>query len=200
VTDEVEALIVRTYQKWSGALVGYAMSWTGGDLGDAEELVDDAFHLLHQKWDQVAGFNDQGRYGWLRTVIRNRAVDAFRRRGRIPLLVDPLEDTGCLDQPCADADPVHALLAHEHAGLARDLVDRCMAVIHSMPEHLRIALLLRGDGQTSSQIGDQIGVDSSTVRGYWKQAIKELTANVGHVIRILDDEVDERDLGGEETA
>jgi DNA-directed RNA polymerase specialized sigma24 family protein len=75
-----------------------------------------------------------------------------------------------------------------------------MAVIHSMPEHLRIALLLRGDGRTSSQIGDQIGVDSSTVRGYWKQAIKELTANVGHVIRTLDDEVDERDLGGEETA
>jgi RNA polymerase sigma factor (sigma-70 family) len=202
VTDEVEAQIVRMYQKWSGALVGYAMSWAGGDLGDAEELVEDAFHLLYQKWDQVAGFNDKGRYGWLRTVVRNRAVDAFRRRGRIiPLLVDPLdENADCLDQACADTDPVRTLLAHEHTVLARDLVDRCMTVIHSMPEHLRIALLLRGDAQTSSQIGDQMGVDSSTVRGYWKQAIKELTATVGHVIRILDDEIDEQDLGVEEKA
>lgn len=200
MTDDVEAQIVRMYIKWSGTLVGYATSWTGGDLGEAEELVNDAFHLLYQEWDQVAGFNDQGRYGWLRTVTRNRAVDAFRRRRRIPLLVDPLEDACCLDQPCADADPVDALLAHEQAVLARDLVDRCMTVIHSMPEHLRIALLLRGEGQTSSQIGTQMGLNSSTVRGYWKQAIKELTANAGRVIRILDDERDEQDQGGEETA
>jgi RNA polymerase sigma factor (sigma-70 family) len=200
VTDDVEAQVIRIYKTWSGALVGYATSWTGGDLGEAEGLVDDAFHLLYQQWDrdQVAGFNDQGRYGWLRKVIRNQAVDAFRRRGRIPLLVDPLKDADCLDQPCADADPVHALLAYEHAVSARDLVDRCMTVIHSMPEHLRIALLLRGDGQTSSQIGTQMRVDSSTVRGYRKQAIEKLTANVGHVIKILDDEVDERDQGGEE--
>jgi RNA polymerase sigma factor (sigma-70 family) len=199
VTDEVEARIVRMYQKWSGALAGFAMSWTGGDLGEAEDLVDEAFHLLCQQWDQVAGFNDQGRYGWLRRVIRNRAVDAFRRRCRI-LVVDPLEDSDCLDQPCADADPVHALLVHEHAVLVGDLLDRCMTVIHSMPEDLRIALVLRGEGQNSTEIGAQMGVDSSTVRGYWKRAIKELTVNVGDVIRILDDEVDERDRGGEETA
>jgi RNA polymerase sigma factor (sigma-70 family) len=187
------------YRKWSGPLVGRAMLWTGGDLGEAEDSVDEAFRSLYQQWDQVAWFNDQGFYGWLRRVTQRRAVDAFRRRRRI-LLVDPLEDAGCLDRPCADADPVRALLVHEHAVLADDLLDRCMTVIHSLPEHLRIALLLRGDGQTSSQIGAQMGVDSSTVRGYWKQAIKELIANVGDVIRILDDEVDERDRGGEETA
>jgi RNA polymerase sigma factor (sigma-70 family) len=199
VTDEDNAQIVRMYHEWSGVLVGYAMSCTGGDLGEAEELVDEAFRVLCQKWDQVAGFNDERRRGWLCTIIFRRAVDAFRKRRRI-LLVDPVEDAGCLEQPCADADPVHALLAHEHAVLARDLVDRCKTVIHSMPEHLRLALLARGAGKTSSQIGAQMGVDSSTVRGYWKQAIKELTANVGHVIRILDDEVNEQDQDGEETA
>jgi DNA invertase Pin-like site-specific DNA recombinase len=133
VTDEVEAQIVRMYQKWSGALVGYATSWTGGDLGEAEGLVDDAFHLLYQKWDQIAGFNDQGRYGWLRRVTRNRAVDAFRRRVRIPLLVDPLENTGCLDEPCADADPVHALLAHEREPEATVLSDADTVEQHPCP-------------------------------------------------------------------
>lgn len=195
--DEVEARIVGRYQNWSTHLVGYALSWAGGDLGEAEDSVDEAFQVLYQKRDQVAGFNDPGLYGWLRAVIRNRAVDAFRKRHQI-LLVDPLEDTGCLDQLCVDADPMYALLAHEHVVLARDLLDRCMTVINSLPERLRVALLLRGEGQTSSQIGEQMGVDSSTVRGYWKQAIKELTANVGDVIMILDDEVDEWDRGGEE--
>ncbi len=119
MTDEDKAQIVRMYQEWSGVLVGYAMSCAGGDLGEAEELVDEAFRVLCQKWDQVAGFNDEHRRRWLCTIIYRRAVDAFRKRHRI-VLVDPVEDAGCLEQPCADADPVHALLAHEHAVLAQD--------------------------------------------------------------------------------
>jgi DNA-directed RNA polymerase specialized sigma24 family protein len=114
-----------------------------------------------------------------------------------------VDDGDRLDQQCAEDDlgnPLHELMAHEHAELARDLVDRCMAVIHGLPGRLRIAILLRGEGQSSARIGAQMGVDSSTVRGYWRQAIRELTTAMGDVIKILDDEVDEPDPYGEETA
>jgi RNA polymerase sigma factor (sigma-70 family) len=200
VIDDVDAQIVGLYKQWSRHLVGYAALLTGGDLPDAEGLVDEAFHQLHQNWARAGSFNDKGRYGWLRTVIRNKAVDAFRKRDRLPIPIDPLEDAAQLDQPSAHDnpdDPVHNLLTREHALLARELLDRCMAVIHSMPERRRIAILLRADGQSSRQIGALMGVDSSTVRGYWKQAIKELTASVGDVIKILD-AVDEQDQDGEE--
>jgi RNA polymerase sigma factor (sigma-70 family) len=200
VIDNVDAQIIRFYRQWSRHLVGYAALLTGGDLPEAEGLVDEAFHQLYLNWTRVEGFNDRGRYGWLRAVIRNKAVNAFRRRDRLPIPIDPLEDAARLDQPSAHDnpdDPVHNLLAREHALLARGLLDRCMAVIHSMPEHLRIAILLRADGRSSRQIGALMGVDSSTVRGYWQRAIKELTANVGDVIKILD-AVDEQDQDGEE--
>jgi RNA polymerase sigma factor (sigma-70 family) len=144
------------------------------------------------------GFNDAGLYAWLRTVIRNKAIDDYRRRHRI-VMVDPLEDGARLDQSCTEqhsGNPVHELLAREHAKLARNLVDQCMTVILGMPEHLRIAILLRGEGQSSSRIGAQMGVDSSTVRGYWQQAIRTLTATLGDVIKILDDTA-QRDRQGE---
>jgi RNA polymerase sigma factor (sigma-70 family) len=187
VAENVDEQILRLYRSRSRALVGYAMSWTGGDLGQAEELVDDAFHELYRQWPEVAAFSDSSRYGWLRRVTRNLAVSAYRKRRTIAEPVDPIEDAGRLDQANDADDPVEVLLAREHAALARNLVEQCMAVIQSMPEHLRVAILLRGERHTSRQIGVLMGVDSSTVRGYWKQAIKELNNRVGDVIRILED-------------
>jgi RNA polymerase sigma factor (sigma-70 family) len=208
VSDDVAAQVEGLYRKWSGALVGYALSWTGGDRDEAEGLVDEAFHELYRQWDRVTVYNNQGQYGWLRTVTRNRAVSAYRKRHGMPVLIDPLKDRdlddwhsfAILDRPSlADDpdDPVQALLTCEHRSLARHLVDECMAVIQTMPERMRIAILLRGDGCTSQQIATQMGVDASTVRGYWKKAIKELTAKVGDVIKILD-KGDEQE-NGEET-
>lgn len=191
------------YRRWSGRLVGYAMVYTGGDGDAAEGLVDEAFHLLFEHWKNLAGYDDASLYGWLRMVVRNRAVDEYRRghRSRI-VVVDPLEDGERLDRPSDEDDPghpVHELLAREHRELARDLATRCMAVIHGMRSERRIAVLLRGEGLTSAEIGTRMGIAASTVRGYWREAIMVLKATVGDVITMLDTDTDvaERDWDGE---
>ncbi|MEU8606383.1 sigma factor [Actinoplanes sp. NPDC048791] len=163
MVEDVEAKLERRYRRWSKPLVGYVMAYTGGDLDAAEGIVDEAFQLLYRQWDRRSAYNDAGLFSWLRLVVRNRAVDEYRRHARIQLVVvDPLEDSDWFDQPWAEqesADPVYRLLAQERGELARDLVNRCMKVIHGLRAEWRIAILLRGEGLSSA------ATSTSRIRG-----------------------------------
>jgi RNA polymerase sigma factor (sigma-70 family) len=188
------------YRKWSKPLIGYVLPWTGQDYEEADGFVTEAFHEMFRKWNEVQAYDERRKYGWLRTVARNQAVSAYRRQRGMVELVDPVGMAHRLDTPSFEDEPVFAVLEREHHQLAVGLVEQCMAVIQAMPSHLRIALLLRGEGHTSREIGEEICVDPSTVRGYWKQAIQQIVHKVGDVIRILDDVEDPHNDGGENKA
>jgi RNA polymerase sigma-70 factor (ECF subfamily) len=180
--DADAAEIHAVYRSESRRLVGYAKWLLGGNLADAEDVVDEAFGDLCRRWSDLRTLDEPIQRAWLRRVVRNKAISAYRRQ-RSTIVVDPLGDARRLDRATGD-DQAHVLLA-------RELLDQCLAVIQSLPSHLRLAIVLRAEGLTSGEIGEQLGVDSSTVRGYWAKVIQELHAKVGPVLRILDDELAE---------
>lgn len=49
-----------------------------GDLGQAEDLAQDAFAQAHRSWTSVRGYDDPG--AWVRRVVANRATSLLRRR------------------------------------------------------------------------------------------------------------------------
>jgi RNA polymerase sigma-70 factor, ECF subfamily len=58
-------------------VLGLAFALTG-DRAVAEDLVQDAFLEAFRKWDRIAGFDQPG--AWVRRVVANMSVSAFRRR------------------------------------------------------------------------------------------------------------------------
>src|SRR5262245_24734236 len=58
-------------------VLGLAFALTG-DRGIAEDIVQDAFLEAFRKWDRIAGYDQPG--AWVRRVVANMSVSAFRRR------------------------------------------------------------------------------------------------------------------------
>jgi RNA polymerase sigma-70 factor (ECF subfamily) len=55
--------------------LAYALT---GNRWIAEDLTQDAFLAAHREWERVGGYDDPG--AWVRRVVVNLSVSAFRRR------------------------------------------------------------------------------------------------------------------------
>jgi RNA polymerase sigma-70 factor (ECF subfamily) len=55
--------------------LAYALS---GSRSGAEDLAQDAFMAAYRDWDRIGRYEDPG--SWVRRVVANRSVSAFRRR------------------------------------------------------------------------------------------------------------------------
>lgn len=65
------------YRREFRDVVGLAYALSGSRLG-AEDLAQEAFVAAHQRWDRISGYDKPG--AWVRRVVANKAVSAFRRR------------------------------------------------------------------------------------------------------------------------
>jgi RNA polymerase sigma-70 factor, ECF subfamily len=73
------AAFERLYRAQQRPLLGYALGLLAGDREAAEDVVDEAFLDI---WKQAAGFAGTGSaQGWIRRIVRNKAVDWLRRNG-----------------------------------------------------------------------------------------------------------------------
>ncbi len=71
------------YKLQRRGLVSYAATLLAGDLNAAEDVVDDAFLDI---WKKAAVYSEQGNdIGWLRRIVRNKAVDWLRKYGGIKI-------------------------------------------------------------------------------------------------------------------
>ena len=59
------------------SVLGFAFALTG-DRGVAEDVVQDAFLEAYRQWDRIAGYDRPD--AWVRRVVANMSVSAFRRR------------------------------------------------------------------------------------------------------------------------
>ncbi|QZY27600.1 RNA polymerase sigma factor [Nocardioides coralli] len=75
-SDEMAAL-ARLYERVCPRLVS-ALTAIGGNRADAEEVAQEAFVTMVERWPQVSQYDDPE--GWLRTVAVRRLVSRFRRR------------------------------------------------------------------------------------------------------------------------
>ncbi|HQV02171.1 MULTISPECIES: RNA polymerase sigma factor [unclassified Novosphingobium] len=127
------------YRSQQRPLLGYALGLLAGDREAAEDVVDEAFVDI---WRQAATFTASGSgQGWIRRIVRNKAVDWLRRNGsaRWAQLSDQHEQ-----QADQDPDPEHRAITANNAewlrlALARISVDQREAVILAYFEQRSVA-------------------------------------------------------------
>jgi RNA polymerase sigma-70 factor (ECF subfamily) len=73
VPEAFEDFYVREYL----AVVGLAYALSGSRWG-AEDLAQEAFVAAHHDWDRIGAYDNPG--AWVRRVVANLSVSAFRRR------------------------------------------------------------------------------------------------------------------------
>lgn len=132
-----------------------------GSTETAEELVQDAFIRVHQRWTQL----DAPR-AYLRTAVVNGCRDRIRRRvrwrQRVPLLAA---------EPSAAEHAAH----HDGSGERADLV----AALRGLPLRQRSALVLRFyGGFTEAEIATTLGVQPGTVKSLIHRGLESLRTEI----------------------
>ncbi len=133
------------------------------DRSTAEEVAQDVFLELYRSSEKLHG-PDHLRF-WLRRVTVHRATDALRRQAR---------------QPEAGAEPwmeeQHgASTGATQAGLQDSVVYRLERMVGSLPETLRIPVVLRyGEDMSPEEIGRLLGQPLPTVKSNLQRGLKLL--------------------------
>lgn len=131
----------RLYRTESRALLALATGFLAGDRSAAEDVVDATFIGVWQGAASYRGHSDALARGWLRRIMRNKAVDWLRANGRYDLGIEA--EVGTLDADPA-ANPEEAALqgdaaARLSAALARLSFDQREAVMLCYFEDLPLA-------------------------------------------------------------
>lgn len=160
-TDSVASL----YASERRALVrfGYLLA---GDLGMAEDLVQDAFAALQPRWDRLA--DPATALGYVRVTMLNRSRTTFRRsaleRSRSPRMLSR-----------GDAPPDEVYLRDEEQR-------RVAALVARLPRRQREVVALRyWSDLTEAQIAASLGISPGTVKSTASRALAALA-------RALDEE------------
>lgn len=151
------------YDRYCPTLLATAVRILGNQR-EAEDLVHD---VLMEAW-QKAGDYDRARGSvrtWLLVRLRSRALDRWRRAGRIR--VQTMEDRTLDDVlPATDADLGQSL---DHALVRRALQD--------LPEAQRQVLeLAYFEGLSSNEVGERLGIPVGTVKSRTAAGLAKLRA------------------------
>lgn len=132
------------------------------DRGLAEEVAQDVFLELFRATEDQFQSEDHRRF-WLRRVAVHRATDAVRRLRRQP--ESQAEEWMELQHAGRPAE----------AGLDDRTIDRLETMVGSLPEAMRIAVVLRyGEEMTPSEIGTLLDQPLATVKSNLQRALKLL--------------------------
>ncbi|MGN6574460.1 MAG: RNA polymerase sigma factor [Nocardioides sp.] len=154
----------------SARIVGALARYTG-DFALAEDLAQEALAEALVAWPRDGGPATPA--GWLLTVGRRRAVDAFRRRAALDARYDVLAREAAAAPPVADED-----LLWDPDRIDDDVLALMFTSCHPVlsPE-AQVALTLRTlGGLTSDEIGRSFLVPTATVQARITRAKKTLAA------------------------
>jgi RNA polymerase sigma-70 factor, ECF subfamily len=158
VTDSSEATTL--FEELRKPLLRY-LSGLGLATEEAQDVAQDAFLSLHQHL--AAGGSQENIRSWLFRVAHNRARNCQQSYGaRMGEALDPVFDVAS-----RDASPEQALLAAEK-------LRRLDSAIRSLAAQERECLMLRAEGLRYREIGEVLGIPTSTVADVVGRAIKKL--------------------------
>ncbi|WP_437357473.1 sigma-70 family RNA polymerase sigma factor [Inquilinus limosus] len=131
----------------------------GAPGSDAEDVVQEvllAIHLKRASWDPARPIGP-----WISTIVRNKMIDALRRRGRhadVPIedVIDTLEA-----EPAAD-------------GLERRDVDRLLSRLQERQRDIVRSISMEGAGVRET--AGRLGMTEGAVRVALHRALKALAA------------------------
>ena len=138
-----------------------------GDLGDAEEVVQEAFLAAWRSahtYDAARGSTQT----WILTLVRNRSIDVLRARKRRP--VQQLAEG--VDPPDASDVPLQAV-SNVDAETARVAMDALP------PEQKQVLELAYFGGLSHSEIAAQVAAPIGTVKGRIRLGLDRLRVAMG---------------------
>ncbi|GMN13843.1 RNA polymerase sigma factor [Altererythrobacter sp. MTPC7] len=168
IAEGSESAFEQLYSAMKGGLVAQAQAILAGDMAAAEDAVDEAFLHIWQNADRYAGHGAAA--GWIRRIVRNKAIDRLRKEGRRVSILPPesfseIVDTG----PRPDA-PSHA----------RDMTSRIAFALGSLsPAHRECVTLAYFNELSVQDIADATGVPVGTVKTRLHYARKVLRKALG---------------------
>ena len=164
-----EAAVTRLYGAHALALTRLAHVMLG-DRTAAEDVVQDAFWGLYQRWGTLA---DAGKaLAYLRSSVLNGCRSELRRRRRRGLFRD--DDA---DESWPGDGPARASVAMsaESSVLNRERSDEILAAVTALPRRQREVLVLRYYlDEPEAVIAELLGISGSTVRSTAHRALAAL--------------------------
>lgn len=151
VLDEVPHVVTfdELFGREYGPMVRLATLLLGNEA-EAEEVVQEAFAVVHERWDRLVRPG-----GYLRGCVVNRSRDLLRRRAVAHRL-----------------RRAHSSAPVEASGLGADHLFDALAVL---PPRRRIAVVLRYyEGRTEAEIAELLGVRPGTVKSMLHRALAQL--------------------------
>lgn len=148
------------YRELRKPLLRYLMC-LGLTTDEAQDVVQDSFLTLHRHLSS-GGAQDNIR-SWLFRVAHNQARNRQKRYDR--------HFTSSIDQ---EADSVLDHATPEHAVLEKEKLTRLRRAIRSLTSSERECLLLRAGGLRYREIGEVLGLPTSTVGDTVERALKKL--------------------------
>jgi RNA polymerase sigma-70 factor (sigma-E family) len=137
------------------------------DSGLAEELTQDAFVGLHEKWGRLR--DPHRAVAYLRQTVVNRARSALRHRGVVDRFLRRQPEP--MTVPSAEAT---AIDAHEHVVV--------LSAVRLLPARQREALVLRYYLDLSeAQTAEAMGLSEGTVKSHTFRALTALRRHFGGV-------------------
>ncbi len=140
-------------------LVALAFAMTSR-LVTAEEIVQESFLAAYKRWDRVSAYDDP--VGYVRRIVTNRCVSAFRRRTTEARLVARLRRERAHHVALDDAD------------------DAVWQAIARLPARQRQCLaLVVLDQRTAPETATLLGISEDSVRTHVRRAKQRLADELG---------------------
>src|ERR1700758_1990557 len=140
-----------------GALFRTAMSLTGNNRADAEDLVQATLVKTYLAWERIAGAAALDPY--VRRIMVNTHISGWRRRRVDEYPTDEIPDAPSAGDATRDSD-------------LRDVVRRA---IDRLPRQMRAAVMLRFyDDMTEPEVAAALGVSVGTVKSTVARAVAKL--------------------------
>jgi RNA polymerase sigma-70 factor (ECF subfamily) len=152
LTSAAQRIIDRVHRDEYPRIVASTARLTG-DLGIAEDAVQDAFGAAIANWSRTGPPDNPG--AWLTTVARNRAIDALRREGRrdeLEAASAPPPSPPAADGPVVD-DQLRLMFVTCHPSLTSDTrVALTLKFVCGLRTHEIARVLLVGDDAVTKRI------------------------------------------------
>lgn len=158
-----QAALKRLYQAESSRLFGIALKILR-ERSAAQDALQDSFVSVWQRARQFDGTRGSART-WLAAIVRHRALDLARARGRESLSDDP----GLGDEAVTD-DPLERIAASADAARLRD----CLG---GLEEKNRSSIVLAFvDGLSHAQVAERLALPLGTVKAWIRRGLMSLRA------------------------
>lgn len=176
IADGDQAAFSDLYKAMRTGLLAQARALLAGDIAAAEDAVDEAFMDI---WQHAGNYGGRGSAnGWIRRIVRNKAIDRLRREGKRESVLPPESFLQISDNAPAQDSHLHE----------QDTSTRIRTAIGRLSPTQREAVVLCYFNEMPVQeIADATGVPEGTVKTRLHYARKMLQRDlcVGDIVHAV---------------